>query len=118
MELKVIVTSDELDPAWWEKVRERGWLSIDHGPGGFDTQNRLGEWYAGLIPILFPCLFTDQLDSPRYTPLLDTVIQSMASGFIGTHLSTLSLLSQRRVEDWNGGVTRSVKWGFPGADNH
>ncbi len=49
---------------------------------------------------------------------MDTAIQSLAIGFVGTEFSTFSLLSQHRVEDWNGGVTRSVMWGTRGADGH
>ena len=49
---------------------------------------------------------------------MDTAIQSLAIGFVGTEFSTFSLLSQHRVEDWNGGVTRSVMWGTKGADGH
>lgn len=42
----------------------------------------------------------------------------MGTGFVGTEGSTMSLLARRRVEDWNGGVTRTVKWGRIGADDH
>jgi hypothetical protein len=38
-----------------------------------------------------------------YPPVVDIVAQSMATGFVGTATSTFSLLSARRVEDWNGG---------------
>lgn len=95
--LKVMITSDERDGGWWDDVKSRGWLPIDHGPSGFDTAKNHGQWYM---------------------PLLDACIHSMAIGFVGTAESTFSLLSKRRVEDWNNGVTRVVKWGFPGADNH
>jgi len=95
--LKVIVTSDERDSTWWEKVRQQGWLFVDHGPDGENTAIQHGLWYM---------------------PLLDAVIQCMGAGFVGTDRSTMSLLARRRVEEWSGGVTRMVKWGFPGADNH
>ena len=39
-------------------------------------------------------------------------------GFVGTDLSTFSILARRRVEDWQQGVTRTVKWGHKGADDH
>lgn len=42
--LKVVVTSDELDSAWWEEVRQRGWLFVDHGPGGENTAIQHGLW--------------------------------------------------------------------------
>ena len=51
------------------------------------TWERLGEWYP---------------------PLIDIVVQSYAIGFVGTEDSTFSLIGQRRVEDWNGGITRTV----------
>ena len=38
-------------------------------------------------------------------PILDIVSQSLAIGFVGTQHSTLSLVSARRVEDWNDGPT-------------
>jgi len=42
--LKVVVTSDERDPAWWEEVRQRGWLFVNHGPDGENTERRYGSW--------------------------------------------------------------------------
>jgi len=95
--LRVVITSDERDPAWWEKVRQRGWLFVNHGPNGEDTERHYGSWHL---------------------PLLDAVIQSEGAGFVGTDRSTMSILSRRRVEEWHGGATRMVKWGFPGADDH
>ncbi|KZP08693.1 hypothetical protein FIBSPDRAFT_840084 [Athelia psychrophila] len=94
---KVIVTSDESDPEWWQQVRKRGWLTIDHSPTGEDTESKYGTWYSALV---------------------DIAIASMGKGFVGTGQSTMSLLSRRRVEEWNGGVTRMVKWGHAGADDH
>jgi len=52
------------------------------------------------------------------TTLMDPVLHSLAVGFVGTETSTYSLLSKLRVEDWNGGVIRTVKWGHKGADDH
>ena len=77
--------SDEIAPDFWEEVRNEGWFNINHTSER--TFERLGEWYL---------------------PLIDIVAQSYAVGFVGTDDSTLSLLSQRRVESWNGGVTRNV----------
>lgn len=53
----------------------------------------------------------------RYPVLLDAVLQSQGSAFVGTDRSTMSMLSGRRVEDWHGGPVRHVKWGTPGADD-
>jgi len=83
--LQVLVMSDEVSPDFWEEVRNEGWFHINHTTER--TLERLGEWYP---------------------PLIDVVSQSQAVGFVGTEDSTFSLMGQRRVEDWNGGVTRSV----------
>ncbi|KAF9518214.1 hypothetical protein BS47DRAFT_1256054, partial [Hydnum rufescens UP504] len=95
--LPIVLTSDEQDPEWWDDVRSRGWLFVDHGPDGEDTKNKLGRWYPVFI---------------------DAVIQSMGHGFVGTWGSTMSVMSQRRVEDWQKGATRLVRFGYPGADDH
>lgn len=86
---------DEKDEEFWEEVDDLGWGYIDHEQEG--TIKKYGEWYG---------------------PIIDIVIHSLAVGFVGTDGSTLSLVSHRRVEDWNSGVTRMVKWGYAGADNH
>ena len=75
-------TKDEKDPKFWEEVREMGWVHFDHEKEA--TLERYGEWYL---------------------PLIDIISQSLASGFVGTMSSTFSLVSARRVEDWNGGPT-------------
>lgn len=49
---------------------------------------------------------------------LDAAIHSAATGFVGTDRSTYSTVSRRRVEDWQDGATRIVKWGYKGADDH
>ncbi|KAH8835542.1 hypothetical protein DL96DRAFT_1666280 [Flagelloscypha sp. PMI_526] len=89
----VIMTSDERDEAWWKDVATFGWHRIDHSI----TAAEHGPWYPVLI---------------------DAVIQSLASGLVGTDGSTMSLIAARRVADWQHGVTRMVKWGRPGADDH
>ncbi|KAL1746913.1 hypothetical protein HDZ31DRAFT_61736 [Schizophyllum fasciatum] len=89
---RVIVSSNEHAPSFWAEVDRLGWAHIDYGTG--DTN---GGWW-GII--------------------LDTCIQAMSDGFVGTWGSTVSELSQRRVESWNSGPTRMVRWGKPGADDH
>ena len=54
----------------------------------------------------------------RYPVILDAAIQSLGLGFVGTEHSTFSILSKRRVQDWHGGASRMVKWGFKDADAH
>ncbi|KAJ7693092.1 hypothetical protein B0H17DRAFT_1060748 [Mycena rosella] len=89
---RVIVTSDEQDPGWWDSVAALGWLRPDHSA----TVDMHGPWYPMFI---------------------DAVIHAGAAGFVGTDTSTVSILARRRVES-RGGVTEMVKWGKPGADDH
>ncbi|RDX51420.1 hypothetical protein OH76DRAFT_1417184 [Lentinus brumalis] len=91
----VLMTSDEKDPLWWESVRERGWIRVDHDKLG--TAKEHGNWYPVIV---------------------DAVIQSLGMGFIGTERSTFSHMARMRVNDWNHGATRMVKWGQVGADDH
>jgi hypothetical protein len=69
-------------------VVELGWTYFDHKALG--TFRIHGEWYLTLI---------------------DIVSASLSIGFVGTDVSTVSTISVKRVQDWNGGVTRIVKWG-------
>ncbi|KAI0734697.1 hypothetical protein C8Q72DRAFT_873170 [Fomitopsis betulina] len=91
----VIITSDETDQAWWDGVTSLGWVKIDHD--AWETGQTYGNWY----PVF-----------------LDAAIHSAATGFVGTDRSTYSTVSRRRVEDWQDGATRIVKWGYKGADDH
>jgi len=96
----VVFSSDDDKPSqFWEEVATFGWqrLAFEKDDAETNLLKSLGQW------------------APT---IMDTAIQSLAIGFVGTGLSTFSLLSQHRVEDWNGGVTRTVKWGQQGADNH
>ncbi|KAJ7886028.1 hypothetical protein B0H13DRAFT_2343047 [Mycena leptocephala] len=90
---RVIVTSDEQDPVWWDAVFELGWVRPDHSR----TVEQHGDWY----PIL-----------------IDAAIQSGGLGFVGTDRSTVSLMARKRVATWHGGAVRTVMWGHPGADDH
>ncbi|CAK5273569.1 unnamed protein product [Mycena citricolor] len=89
----VVMTSDEKDPDWWNEVSGYGWKRLDHS----ETAERYGFWY----PIL-----------------IDAVVQSGSTGFVGTDQSTVSFLAGRRVKGWRNGVTRFAKWGSPQADDH
>lgn len=86
---------DEKDPSFWKDVEAQGWHYFNHTTE--KTLERHGEWYL---------------------PIIDTIAQSLSIGFVGTAESTVSIVSQKRVEDWNHGVTRMVKWGKLGADDH
>ena len=108
----VVMTSDERDEAWWDLVKAQGWYRLDHS----STATLYGRWFV--LPFLtLPSSRTSPATS-RYPVIIDAVVQSGGMGFVGTHLSTFSVLAQRRVEDWQRGVTRTVKWGFKGADDH
>ncbi|KAJ6520070.1 hypothetical protein C8R45DRAFT_805951 [Mycena sanguinolenta] len=89
----VIVTSDEKNSTWWREIDKLGWLGVDHSR----TKELYGLWY----PIL-----------------IDAVIQSKGSAFVGTARSTVSILASRRVQSWQDGPVRMVRWGKPGADDH
>ncbi|KAF8204396.1 hypothetical protein K438DRAFT_2015034 [Mycena galopus ATCC 62051] len=91
----VIITSDERDDAWWDDVAELGWWTPDHAK--WKTEATYGVWYPVLI---------------------DAVIHSRGSGFVGTDKSTFSILAARRVKSWHDGPVRMVQWGRPGADDH
>ena len=91
----MLVASDETDPAWWADVRARGWRSADHAAAR--TEERFSRWH----PVL-----------------LDAAMLSGATGFVGTAGSTYSAVSGRRVESWQDGAVRMLRWGYEGADNH
>lgn len=106
----VIMTSDERDEAWWDLVKAQGWYRLDHS----GTTAQYGRWFV-------PPYVSFSRTSPaavRYPVIIDAVVQSKGMGFVGTDLSTFSIIARRRVEDWQRGVTRTVKWGHKGADDH
>ncbi|KAF8070450.1 hypothetical protein FPV67DRAFT_1413259 [Lyophyllum atratum] len=90
---EVLITSDETDPTFWAEVKAQGWKYIDHTVE--HTLDRHGEWYL---------------------PIIDIVAQSLGVGFVGSMDSTVSIVSGRRVEDWNEGITRVVGWGGRDSD--
>ena len=83
--------TDERDPGFWQDLKALGYSFAE-----YTTEEQEGWWAI----------------------VLDACIQSMASGFVGTAHSTVSLISERRVQEWSGGPTRMVKWGKLGADDH
>jgi hypothetical protein len=85
--IDVILSSDDDTPAFKSLVAQQGWKMIDH------VSERTTEKYG---------LF--------YEALVDIVVQSLAVGFVGTKHSTLSIVSSKRVVEWNGGVARMVDW--------
>ncbi|KIO19390.1 hypothetical protein M407DRAFT_223117 [Tulasnella calospora MUT 4182] len=81
----VVVTSDERDKKWWQTVADQGWHFVDYDKE--DTVKTFGRWYPSVI---------------------DSVIQSRAIGAVGVKGSTMSMMAERRVRDWNGGVATEV----------
>ncbi|KZT51348.1 hypothetical protein CALCODRAFT_138136 [Calocera cornea HHB12733] len=92
---RVLVTSDETDPTWWEAITEMGYTYINHTELG--TEAKYGMWYG---------------------PILDAAFQSMGAAVIGTERSTMSLLAERRALDWQSAPsTRLTFSNVPGEDN-
>ena len=108
----VIMTSDERDETWWDLVKAQGWYRLDHS----NTAAQYGRWFVLLF--LFPLMRTSPPVVVRYPVIVDAVVQSKGMGFVGTDRSTFSIFARRRVEDWQRGATRTVKWGYKGADDH
>lgn len=108
----VVMTSDERDEAWWDLVKAQGWYRIDHS----NTVAQYSRWY--LISFFFPLVSKLIRWLSRYPVIIDAVVQSKGMGFVGTDRSTFSIISRRRVEDWQRGATRTVMWGYKGADDH
>ena len=119
------MTSDESDQTWWDEVTALGWVRMDHDEQR--TVERYGRWY---VPICY-CSVTStcmrrmimrsrsHITLPsRFPVILDAAIQSSGQGFVGTDRSTFSILSRRRVLDWQDGAARMVLWGRKGADDH
>lgn len=48
--------------------------------------------------------------------MIDSAIQSMNVGFVGTAGSTFSLISGFRARNWNGGLFKMVHFGGPDED--
>ncbi|BGP11357.1 hypothetical protein OF846_005074 [Rhodotorula toruloides] len=84
--LPVLVATDSDDPVFLSKLAKLGWIYINHGE--WATRARFGGWYPGV---------------------LDSVILSRAIGFVGTKESSFSSIAARRVETWNGGLSRVLQ---------
>jgi len=102
--LPVIMTSNELDEEWWELVAAMGWRRVTFPeelavPPGLKLSDVSGEedWGKEIYERLWQRM------------LVEVAIQGFGTGFVGTTGSTMSLMAARRVEHWQGGVTRMVK---------
>ncbi|KAG8874341.1 hypothetical protein FRB97_005966 [Tulasnella sp. 331] len=105
---KVLIMSDETDSKFWDEVRGRGWWTFgwernEWSPLELEMERVTSEeeiWgHRRIIP-------------KRWWPtLVDAACQSLATGFVGSEYSTMSLLAIRRVREWNGGVGVIVPFG-------
>ncbi|GAA5958691.1 hypothetical protein JCM3765_006005 [Sporobolomyces pararoseus] len=79
----VVVATDEAPDSEFSRIlkEELGWKVIDHD--FMQTEKELGAWY---------------------TLMIDSVILSRGSSFVGTEWSTFSYLAGLRVKYWNGGL--------------
>lgn len=78
-EVRVLLMTDETDKDFLDELKRLGWIYIDHT--ALRTVEETGDLWR--------------------PTLLDTVIMSDASGFVGFHGSSMSVLAARRVADWN-----------------
>jgi hypothetical protein len=97
---------------FWEDVRERGWMIVDHsapdavpaaGAPPLDTRSARREEIS---------LDTESRYGVWYPTLVDSALMAYAVGFVGTEPSTFSLLAAKRVKAWQGGVVKMVKSGI------
>lgn len=116
----VVMTSDERNETWWEEVSKQGWLRLHHlewtKPHTADPPS------TDVLPAIPGSEEALKKYSKWYPVFVDAVVQSGGVGFVGTDRSTMSIIARRRVESWapipGGGVSRTVKWGHAGADDH
>lgn len=73
--------------AFWKDVGDMGWLGLDHEAPELNSDIRWGSWASTLI---------------------DIVVMSHSSAFVGTKQSTFSLITAKRVNKWWNGPTRMV----------
>ncbi|GAA5865557.1 hypothetical protein JCM1840_001441 [Sporobolomyces johnsonii] len=84
-DLPVLLATDSDDEKFIAQLEGLGWIYVNHTR--FGTAETYGGWWVGV---------------------LDSVVLSRATGFVGTRQSTFSYVAARRVETWNGGVTTVV----------
>lgn len=83
----VIMTSDEQDEKWWDRVHEMGWLRIDHEKA--NTIAVHGEWYERSLPLYplsslsTPLLTLHRLPSPSFVSLRSVLVTDTAVRLLG-----------------------------------
>ncbi|KAG8858396.1 hypothetical protein FRB96_005281 [Tulasnella sp. 330] len=95
---RVLLTSDEKDPAFWAEVRHLGWSHFDWERSGWAIEEQEDSTLKPIHPKWWPTI-------------IDAAVQSLSTGFVGTDSSTMSLVALRRVRDWHGGVGVMVPFG-------
>lgn len=116
----VVVTSDETDKDWWNEVARFGWKRVEF-PSALEWRpqgepekykkkghrkkmgkNGIRSEPPGRLPPEMYDVLWDRM-------LVEAALQGLGVGFVGTQGSTMSLVAQRRVEHWQGGVTRVIE---------
>ena len=86
--LPVLFATDAEDSDWIRMVEEGyGWVHLNHSVWGREAEQKHAGWISSV---------------------LDSVVLGRALGMVGTHKSTFSSVASRRVESWQGGVSRKV----------
>lgn len=86
--IPVLFATDSNNPAWIRQVEEQyGWVYLNHGVWEREKEGEHAGWMASL---------------------LDSCILGRGIGLVGTHMSTFSSVAARRVESWQGGISRKV----------
>ncbi|KAF6764104.1 hypothetical protein DFP72DRAFT_413685 [Ephemerocybe angulata] len=92
---KVLVASDEESLEFWSNITSYGWSHINHTAPFDRAYSKATQTYLDYVNEWLPIL-------------VDQAAMSLGLGFVGTRSSTYSILSARRVEDWNGGMATLV----------
>jgi hypothetical protein len=114
----VIMTSDERNETWWQEVESMGWKRLHHLKWAGVQENTSPVDNVDTIAPIPGAPENLEKFAEWFPLLLDATVQSRGLGFVGTDRSTMSMIARRRVETWQGGVSRTVKWGRPDSDDH
>ncbi|KAJ7648329.1 hypothetical protein DFH06DRAFT_1095752 [Mycena polygramma] len=106
---RVILTSDERDPVWWDAAAAYGYARIKYGDATAEAEARGEQGQEKEAKAKY---------REWYPLFVDAAVQSGGVGLAGTEFSTVSKIAGHRVRAWHGGAARYVKWGKVGADDH
>ncbi len=94
----VFVTSDERDASWWDTVRAETTYNASSSSGLEYVYLNHTALDTASHPLVLASGHTEW-----YPVLVDAIVQSLGTGFVGSEGSTMSLVAARRVEDWQWG---------------